>query len=352
MKKFDISYLITGFNISASLDGKHYMVSKAQEELRYVALKQAIRDQNEDEVREILIPKVRLVKYANEYFELDEKDVLYMKDRPSEAVNKTIATRLMEFANDKLPIEPIVNFWKKLRSNPSDDSKEQLFGFLEANYHPITPEGNFLAYKKVTSQDGKLVDTHSKSMDNSIGKVVEMKREKVDVDRNNACSHGLHVASWQYAQSFGGNVLVEVLVDPADVVAVPLDYDQQKMRTCKYKVVAAVGYESAKKVPLEKAVNETGMEFKKAEKSCKKIKCKCAKKDKKKSGAAANFTGGSGSVTVAGMTVTFGGATAKQIIEVVKQLTGEEITMSLKNKQPIVKKAVKILTSSGYTING
>ena len=43
-----------------------------------------------------------------------------------------------------------------------------------------------------------------------------------------------------YAQSFasGDDKLLDVEVDPSDVVAVPTDYNGTKMRVCKFKVVA------------------------------------------------------------------------------------------------------------------
>jgi hypothetical protein len=50
----------------------------------------------------------------------------------------------------------------------------------------------------------------------------------------------LHVATFDYAQKFasGDDRLVEVHVDPSDVVCVPEDYNGTKMRVCAFKVVA------------------------------------------------------------------------------------------------------------------
>jgi hypothetical protein len=69
-----------------------------------------------------------------------------------------------------------------------------------------------------------------------------MDRGKVDADRERTCSAGLHVAAWNYAESFYFNGhLLEVEVNPRDVVAVPTDYNNEKMRTCEYKVVRVAG---------------------------------------------------------------------------------------------------------------
>jgi hypothetical protein len=70
----------------------------------------------------------------------------------------------------------------------------------------------------------------------------------VDEDPNNTCSYGLHVANWDYAyNNYGGksDIMLEVEVDPADVVAIPVDYNQSKMRVCKYKVINVVSQESS-----------------------------------------------------------------------------------------------------------
>src|SRR5690606_24725742 len=53
---------------------------------------------------------------------------------------------------------------------------------------------------------------------------------------NNTCSFGLHVACFDYAKGFGPR-LIEVKVNPADVVCVPTDYNGTKMRVCKFEVI-------------------------------------------------------------------------------------------------------------------
>lgn len=114
-----------------------------------------------------------------------------------------------------------------------------MFKFLENNGHPFTEDGHFIAYRSV-SEDFK--DFHTKSFDNKPGAVCEMPRELVDDNPNNTCSSGLHVASWVYARGFGdeGRKLVSVKVDPRDVVCVPTDYNNTKMRVSKFVVVEQV----------------------------------------------------------------------------------------------------------------
>ena len=154
-----------------------------------------------------------------------------------EALPDALSQRVVDFYNNNLPFAPLLKFWAKLKSNPSFNSRQMLYKFLEHNGHPITTEGNFIAYRAVRSD---FMDKHSGTMDNSVGNIVEVPRSQVDDNPNNTCSHGLHVATLTYASGFGsgGDKVLDVEVSPEDVVAVPTDYDGTKMRVCRFKVVA------------------------------------------------------------------------------------------------------------------
>lgn len=151
-----------------------------------------------------------------------------------EAVPNGLSDKLLEFVNQGRDTAPLEEFWYKLSKNPSADSRKDLFDFLKFNKIPILKNGNFVAYKKVT-KDFK--DCHTKTFDNSPGKILTMKRSLVNSDRNQTCSAGLHVAAWEYAKNFSGAIMIEVEVDPKDVVSVPVDYKRQKMRVCRYRVI-------------------------------------------------------------------------------------------------------------------
>ena len=327
-KQFNFNYLITTNSVTVSYKGQHYMVTKTSEPLRYEQLKTAIKNVDESAFLDALIPKVKVIKYSTEYFEMDDDGNVYMKDEPNRPIAKVIAKKLVEFAKSDLPIEPIVYFWKKLRKNPSKNSQEMLYSFLEVNHHPITSEGNFIAYKKVDRAGNKLVDNYTKKIDNTPGKIVEMPRKDVVEDKNITCTKGLHVAAWDYAKTYSGNVLIEVMVDPTDVVSVPTDYNSQKMRVCRYKVVCEIGATVAYTDTLKSDRDEKGMKHNTDVKSA---------------------------VSENGKNVSFVAMTAKEIIDVVTKLAGKKeasaiANMSLKNKQPIVKKAVAILQAKGYKV--
>jgi len=103
-------------------------------------------------------------------------------------------------------------------------------------------DGCFLAYKKVKKVTGgsgtRYFDFHTGKVEYKIGEATTMKREECNADPKQTCSRGLHVANWEYAWGFGSDdCIVECRIDPADVVAVPDDYHQQKMRCCKVFVL-------------------------------------------------------------------------------------------------------------------
>lgn len=159
--------------------------------------------------------------------------ILRYKD---EVLDLYVAKKLMDMIREGFSVKPMVNFIEKLMLNPSRRAVHDLYRFLEHGNMPLTPEGDFIAYKAIR-EDWK--DIHSGTMDNSIGAVVKMSRNRVDENPNNTCSHGLHVCSFSYLPHFAhaNGHIVEVAVNPADVVAIPADYNNTKMRVCQYTVL-------------------------------------------------------------------------------------------------------------------
>lgn len=145
-----------------------------------------------------------------------------------------IASRVFEMIRLSLDVTPMLRFIENLMQNPSKRAVDELFGFMEACTLPITEDGHFLAYKRVRD-DYK--DVHSATLDNSVGNTLEMQRNLVDEDKNNTCSYGLHFCSYDYLRHFSGSRIVVLKINPADVVAIPADYNNSKGRTCKYEVV-------------------------------------------------------------------------------------------------------------------
>lgn len=229
-----INWAITDKNVTVNWEGKSYIVSK--EEPLAGALIKALKENKLDEIPNLISSSLRISNFSKGKFEVKDGNIYINGSQVPGALGK----KILKFSNEGLPYQPLVKFAEKLQMNPSFRAVNELFLFLDKNDHPITEDGNFIAYKKVRPD---FTDIHTGKFDNSPGVTVEMPRNQVDEDATRTCSNGLHVANWNYAYNLFGSpsdTMLEVEVNPADVVSVPVDYDNAKMRVCKYKVLGAV----------------------------------------------------------------------------------------------------------------
>jgi hypothetical protein len=147
---------------------------------------------------------------------------------------------ILQIQREGLDLTRWILFAENVYANPMPSAREELFLWLRDCQMPITDDGHFLAYKRVRSD---YMDIHSGTIDNSIGNVVEMDRSKVDPNRYNLCSSGLHFCSRSYLPHFshadGGKILI-LKINPADVVAIPSDYNNAKGRCWRYTVIGEV----------------------------------------------------------------------------------------------------------------
>lgn len=212
---------------SVVINHNHKTVAIRQGDVRFDPIITAIREGRLQDVPSLMSPADSLAKRG---IQLVDGAVQINGEALPDSLNK----RLLDLIETQMPTEILVRFWNNLRQNPSFNSRQMLYKFLEHNGHPLTEDGCFIAYRGVR-QDFK--DKHTGTMDNSPGQVVEVPRESVDDNPNNTCSYGLHVAEFGYAKGFGERLL-EVKVNPKDVVSVPTDYNGTKMRVCKFEVLA------------------------------------------------------------------------------------------------------------------
>lgn len=120
---------------------------------------------------------------------------------------------------------------KELICTPSSSRLEKVEGTLDNLYKELSNEKSSPVY----------TDAHSRTFTIKIGEVVSMPRENCNSNQNQTCSTGLHVAgkSWLSQGYFGKHSLM-VLVNPADVVAVPPSDNYGKMRVCAYYPVQLI----------------------------------------------------------------------------------------------------------------
>jgi len=204
-----------------------------REHVNFQAVVDAIKDNDFDRAIELASVTNFINSVSGGHVNVNDDGVFYKGER----ITGYLATKLMTFFQHGLPVEHYCLFLSNLMSNPSMVSRNELFLFLEAADLPITEDGCFLAYKAVR---GDFMDKHSGKFNNSPGVTHMMPRADVDDDRNRTCSYGFHAAAYQYAKGFlggSGDKMVAVKINPRDVVSVPSDYNNQKLRTCNYTVM-------------------------------------------------------------------------------------------------------------------
>ena len=233
-----IPYIVTDESITVVVGGRPYTASKSN--ASFNELKNRIANQDFDGIEKLFNPIVAIASFAKGNLVVSNNQVLY-KGQP---VHNYVVDKIISFMREGLPHQPLLNFLENLLANPSFRAVKELYGFLEYANLPITEDGCFLAYRKVTN-DYK--DFYTGKFDNSVGVTVEVPRNEVDEDSNRTCSHGLHFCSQSYLSQYhgGDGRVVIVKINPADVVAIPADYNNTKGRCCKYLVFSdCAGYEA------------------------------------------------------------------------------------------------------------
>jgi acyl carrier protein len=182
--------------------------------------------------------------------------VYYNDDGEERVVHNAVAEHLIWMLGEKFDVSPMMLFLERLMLNPSYRSVNDLYRFMQSNKMGITQKGFLLAYKKVRYD---FRDIHSGKFDNSPGQRPKMPRNEVEDDPTKTCSEGLHVCGYDYLPSFsssgrGDDRVVLVEVDPKDVVSVPIDYDDAKMRVSTYRVVKEIEDYGKRNVLSEKSV--------------------------------------------------------------------------------------------------
>jgi hypothetical protein len=168
-------------------------------------------------------------------------------------INSALTKQVIRFLDEGVEDwKPLVNFFEKVQTNVNEHSREQLYGFLERNSITITPDGDVVFYKGVypDNSDGETVyrpqyagygivdgvEYTNEKLPQKIGSIVEMPRDMVKHDPNSPCHTGLHAAAYSFAKGFANGTVLEIHVNPRDVVSVP--GSANKVRVCRYKVVA------------------------------------------------------------------------------------------------------------------
>jgi len=239
----NINFIKTAQNLTVFIDGRPVTMPLTDHRVEDVL--EAIRNDDVQAIRQLINFKQTVAGVSEGRIEFDPSTRSLTFN--GEPLHNAIIDRLCALFEERLPVTNLLRFLDNLMDNPDYRAVNELYRFIEACDLPITPDGHFLAYKIVRSD---YLDIYTGTFDNSVGNVLEMPRNQVNPDPHQTCSHGLHVCSREYLPHYGGfygsggqSRIMVAKVHPRDVVAVPMDYNNAKMRVCRYEIVDEIPFE-------------------------------------------------------------------------------------------------------------
>ena len=243
-------FIIQGNNIVIVVNNKPHTITSSH--ISYEKIKQAIKTADWASVEKLVDPVKQVINYSNGNVSVIGEQVCW-QGRP---LHGALVTQIVQMLKDEFPVDPLVNFINNLMQNPSKRAVDELYGFLEVGNLPITPDGHFLAYKRVRAN---YTDIRTGKMNNAVGAIVEMARNEVNDNKDQTCSTGLHFCSEAYLDhAYVSSVSYPTMIlkiNPRDVVSIPSDYNNAKGRACRYEIIGEL--EGAVKDAFTKPVQET-----------------------------------------------------------------------------------------------
>lgn len=242
------AYTISSNVASLFIDGKLHTVKK-ENPVNWAKLLTAIKENDVPTILNLVSKKTAVTTFLqNSPIYIDGNQIKRMVNPPhvypdDEVLHSSLVTRILQMVDEGFDVTPMVKFLDNLLQNPSNRAIQELYNFLEVCNLPITDDGRFIAYKRIRYD---YMDVYSGTIDNNVGQTVTMDRRNVNDDCRQTCSYGLHVCSLGYLSSYSGERLMVVLVNPRDVVSIPIDYKNSKMRVCQYTVHSEISLETIK----------------------------------------------------------------------------------------------------------
>ncbi len=200
-----------------------------------------------DQIYDLCSPKVKIAKYLDGMAQVTD-DAVIMDGQP---IEHAVVPLILNMIKDGEDPTVMLAFLKRLILNPSMNSRNQLWNFIERN--GITLYGDseakthgWLVLYKGVKED--YTDCHTGTINNKPGTWVPiMARSQVNDNPTEGCSVGYHAGAYNYVKTFGQRKLI-VLVDPAAVVSVPHDANCAKLRCTQYYVLQEIEREKFKNI--------------------------------------------------------------------------------------------------------
>ena len=197
-----IAFTMTRNSVSLWAEGRMYTVDRSHPNFDELVL--ALKNGEQDVMGLIDLASVpNYIKKLTKGFVTVTEDHVFYKDEP---INDYLSGKIIALYREGFDVKMWLNFVENLMANPIESAREELYLFMESSGLPMTPDGHFLAFKKVQNdytsyhkgKDGKVFD-------HTPGNYVEEDEANVDTNRNRTCSGGLHFCSHHYLPHYYGN---------------------------------------------------------------------------------------------------------------------------------------------------
>ena len=240
-------------------DGDSETISETHVSFKKVVNLLINENPSDDEIRELTRVRETLKRKLTALSERVSVDgtTVYFDGDPINGTLADVIKRMFE-EGKTLDFKPLVNFLEKASTNPSLKSIEDLYRWVSKGDLVIDPDGDIVAYKAVrVDENGVSTSIHqgpafvngeefNGHVPNKPGTVISMARSLVVDDPHVGCSVGLHAGTYDYARTFQKwnsryhTRLILVKINPRDVVSVPHDEEDRKMRVARYTVLSEI----------------------------------------------------------------------------------------------------------------
>jgi hypothetical protein len=256
-----ISYTASKDTVSFILNNRFRTVLLGTDRGQKVMAALQAPDQDLDLIAQLADIPAYLVRATSGRVQVDDQGSIRLDGAVVDYGLTNVILRLVKEGHD---FSHLAKFLENVSANPDQNVAPHLYSFLEKGSMPITPDGQFHAFKRVGADYRSL---HSGAEECTVecllsvtdpgyfnsykvtGQIphplnsrVSMDRSLCDADRNRTCSVGLHACSFDYLRHYSGgsgHVLI-VKINPKDVTAIPGDYNDTKLRCCAMEVVGEV----------------------------------------------------------------------------------------------------------------
>ena len=220
----DRQYAVTPDSVTVHLDDRMFVIDR--DHPNFKTARAAIMAEDWENVRRAMDIPATIFKHSEGDIQF-LAGILRYKD---EKINNAIASRILDLIQVNSNFKPLMRLLDRvMTADATRCHPDPLYLFLCENQLPITPEGRFLAYRRI--------EANTYSPDRAADVLADDGEMKADPEN----PHAFHVGSREYAQSLGprGHVAI-VEIDPADIVHVPAEEDAQAIKVARFRYVGVI----------------------------------------------------------------------------------------------------------------